>query len=974
MCFFSPNTDALTPLRSQATADRAPDHLVDGTPAALRDDLISLLGPTAVRARVTDLVKYATDASPYRLFPQVVIVAESVEQIAKTLQYAKQNHRTVTFRASGSSLNGQSQGDDILIDVRNCFTGLEILDGGCYVRIKPGTIISAANRALLPYSRVLGPDPASSSIATIGGVVANNASGMTAGTKLNSYHTVASMKVLLPSGTLIDTESKAVDEQLLKHERELHDGLLEIREEILRDEAFAAWIKKKFSIKNTNGYRLDAFLDCSTPGPILQKLMVGSEGTLGYIAEVTFETLPLKPLRSTGLLIFSSLHDAAAAAPHFIEMGAMAAELMDGRCLHIATSIPGVPQSWNLVSEDSGALLVEFRASQDDELARMEEAGLKFASSLDLHEPAEFSRDAKAAAILWKVREGLYPIVASARAQGTSLIIEDVCVPQDQVGDAANDIIDLQRKFHYLVNIAGHASAGNLHFLVGVNFGIPSDVDKYAAFMEEMTTLIVSKYDGSLKAEHGTGRNIAPFLEKEWGPKATALMWRIKKLFDPRGLLAPGVMLNKDPLGHVKNTHTFPEIEHVANACIECGYCEPVCPSRHLTTTPRQRIALRREMMRHEPGSPIQKALLREYEYDAVQTCAGDSSCEHACPVRINTGVMMKQFRHLEHSQGHEWVAERIAHSWGLLEPIARASMFAGNVAAKVLGDRGVRGILNMARKVISSELLPSWIESLPMPAPSKLPGTKQEGATAIYFPACINRIFGGSKLSQHKESLPAAFVAVSERAGYPLFIPPDVVGNCCATVWHSKGYNAGNILMANRVVENMWRWSKEGALPIVCDASSCTLGLKREVLDYLTPENRERHKALTIYDSITWADKMLLPKLKVTRKARTATVHPTCSMHTLGIDTTLRRIAGKLSEKPFYPLTSTCCAFAGDRGLLHEELTRSATREEAGEVAGKNLDLYLCANRTCEVGMEHATHAPYESFLYALEELSRER
>ena len=974
MCFFSPNTDALIPLRSHATPDRAPDHLAEGTPAALRDDLIALLGSTAVRSRVTDLVKYATDASPYRLFPQVVIVAESVEQISKTLQYAKQNHRTVTFRASGSSLNGQSQGDDILIDVRNCFTGLEILEDGHYARIKPGTIIGAANRALLPYGRVLGPDPASSGVATIGGVVANNASGMTAGTKLNSYHTVTSMKVLLTSGTFIDTGSIAADGQLFEHERELHDGLLEIRNEILSDESFAAWIKKKFSIKNTNGYRLDAFLDCSTPSAIIQKLMVGSEGTLGYIAEVTFETLPSKPLRSTGLLIFSSLHDAAAAAPHFIEMGAMAAELMDGRCLHIATSIPEVPKSWNLISEDAGALLVEFRASESNELAKMEGDGFKFASSLDLHEPAQFSRDPKAAAILWKVREGLYPIVASARAQGTCLMIEDVCVPQDRVGDAANDIIDLQRKFHYLVNVAGHASAGNLHFLIGVNFGIPSDIDKYAAFMEEMTTLIVSKYDGSLKAEHGTGRNIAPFLEKEWGPKATALMWRIKRLFDPRGLLAPGVMLNKDALGHVKNTHTLPEIEHVANACIECGYCEPVCPSRHLTTTPRQRIALRREMMRHESGSPIQKALLKEYEYDAVQTCAGDSSCEHACPVQINTGVMMKQFRHLEHSQGQEWVAERIADSWGLVEPVARMSMLVGNVAAKVFGDRGVRGMLNVARKVISPELLPSWIESLPMPASSKLPSTSQAGATAIYFPACINRIFGGSKLARHKVSLPTAFVAVSKRAGYPLFIPPDVVGNCCATVWHSKGYNAGNILMANRVVENMWRWSKQGSIPIVCDASSCTLGLKQEVLDYLTVENRERHKALTILDSITWADEMLLPKLNVTRKARTATVHPTCSMHTLGIDATLRKIAGELSDKPFYPLTSTCCAFAGDRGLLHEELTRSATREEAREVAGRSLDLYLCANRTCEVGMEHATHAPYESFVYALEELTRER
>ncbi len=971
MCLFSPNTDALIPFRSRATSDRAPDHLAGGTPAALRDDLISLLGNAAVLSRVTDLVKYATDASPYRLFPQVVVVGDSLDQIAKVLRYAKQNHHSVTFRAAGSSLNGQSQGDDILIDVRKCFDGIEVLENGRYARTKPGTTVSAANRTLLLYNRVLGPDPASSSVATIGGVVANNASGMTAGTKLNSYHTVVAMKVLLPSGTILDTADKAVDAKLCESERELHDGLLEIRDEILRDQTFAEWIRKKFAIKNTNGYRLDAFLDCSTPAAIIQKLMVGSEGTLGFIGEVTFETLPLRPLRSTGLLIFSSLHDAAAAAPHFIEIGAMAAELMDGRCLHLATSIPGVPKHWQAVSEDAGALLVEFRASTPEELSQMEEEGRKLSSSLELHEPASFSRDPQAAAILWKVREGLYPIVAAGRAQGTCLMIEDICVPQTHVGDAANDIIALQRKFKYMVNIAGHASAGNLHFLVGVNFGVPSEVDKYAGFMEEMTTLIVSKYDGSLKAEHGTGRNIAPFLEKEWGPKATAIMWRIKKLFDPRGLLAPGVMLNKDPVGHLRNTHTYPEIEHVANACIECGYCEPVCPSRHLTTTPRQRIALRREMMRHEPGSPIQKALLKEYEYDAVQTCAGDGSCEHACPVQINTGILMKQFRHLEHSQREEWIAERIAASWRIVEPIARVSLFTGNLAAKLFGDRAVRAVLNAARRVVSPELLPSWVESVPMPARSRLPRTKEEGAVAVYFPACINRIFGDSKVSRHPKSLPETFVTVSERAGNPVFIPSDVVGNCCATVWHSKGYNSGNILMANRVVESMWRWSRQGALPIVSDASSCTLGLRQEVLDYLTPENQDRHKRLTIYDSITWADERLLPNLKV-RKARSATIHPTCSMHTLGIDTTLRKIATQLAQAPFYPLTSTCCAFAGDRGLLHEELTRSATQEEAREVAGQNLDLYLCANRTCEVGMEHATRAPYESFLYALEELTR--
>jgi D-lactate dehydrogenase len=974
VALLSPNTLALLPARSQASPDRAPDHLAGGTPAALRDDLIALVGSKAVLARVTDLVRYATDASPYRLFPQVVIVPETANDIAAVLQYARETHHTVTFRASGSSLSGQSQGDDILIDVRKAWSGIEVLEDGKAARIKPGTIVDAANRVLHRYERILGPDPASSGIATVGGVVANNASGMTAGTRLNSYHTVRSMKILLASGTLIDTADPVADFKLQEAEPQLYNGLLELRDEIRADAELAARIRKKYAVKNNNGYRLDAFLDETSAAAIVQKLMVGSEGTLGFLMELTFETVPLRPLRSTGLLIFKDLQDAAAAAPKFVEAGAMAAELMDGRCLHFAGAIEGVPKSWEALSEDVGALLVEFRGSTEAELADMERTGHQLINTLQLQEAASFTRDAKAAALYWKVRDGLYPIVASGRTQGTILMIEDICVAQSRVGEAANDIIDLLRKHGYDPNIAGHASAGNLHFLIGVNFGKPIEVDRYAAFMEEMTTLIVSKYDGSLKAEHGTGRNIAPFLEREWGPKATDLMWQVKKLFDPEGLLAPGVMLNKDPQGHLKHTHTFPEIEHIANACIECGFCEPVCPSRHLTTTPRQRIALRREMMRQEPGAPVQQALLREYEYDAIQTCAGDSSCSMACPVEINTGMLMKQFRHIEHSRREERVATWIAENWGKVEPLARGSMLLGNLAAALLGDGTVIGMMNIARKGVSADLLPNWMAALPMPASSRLPRTGANGAAAIYFPACINRIFGSSKRGKRRLSLPQALVTASQRAGKPLYIPPDVVGNCCATIWHSKGYNDGNTLMANRVTESMWRWSQNGTIPIVCDASSCTLGLTHEVLAYLTPENRDRHRRLKIYDSLTWIDEQLMPGLSVTKKAQTATAHVTCSMRTLGIDATLQKITNQLTEEPFFPLGGTCCAFAGDRGLLHEELTRSATQEEAAELRGRDIELYLSANRTCEVGMEHATNEPYESIVFAVEELTREK
>ena len=163
--------------------------------------------------------------------------------------------------------------------------------------------------------------------------------------------------------------------------------------------------------------------------------------------------------------------------------------------------------------------------------------------------------------------------------------------------------------------------------------------------MEGLIELVIDRYDGSLKAEHGTGVNMAPFVEREWGPKATELMRRVKRLADPDGVLAPGVLINDDPGVHLKNLKTTPAIEEEVTTCVECGFCEPVCPSRHLTTTPRQRIVLRREMARQAPGSPVLEALLDEYEYDALETCAADGTCMLACPLGIDTGKFVKSLR-----------------------------------------------------------------------------------------------------------------------------------------------------------------------------------------------------------------------------------------------------------------------------------------------------------------------------------------
>ena len=760
---------------------------------------------------------------------------------------------------------------------------------------------------------------------------------MRCGVTRDSYSTVRSLSFVLPSGTVVDTAAPGAAERFAAAEPELCEGLAAIRDEIRGDADLRGRIERKFAIKNTTGYRLCAFLDADEPLEIFRRLLVGSEGTLAFISEVVFETVPVPPRTSVAWVHFPSIDAAADPVGDLVAAGASAVELMVAPALMVAAgSIAGTPTYWSELDPASAVLLVELPGAAEADLAAAEARAAEVLAEHELGRPVDWARDAEAIEVAWTVREGMHGLIGRFRPPGSALIVEDVCVPPARIAECAGDLQALLGEHGFLQGVAGHTSAGNLHFMLTPDFSRPEDVARYEALIAGLVDLIVDKYDGSLKAEHGTGVSMAPFVEREWGATATDADAADQGASPiPPAILAPGVLLNDDPDCHLRDLKTTPEIEASVTTCVECGFCEPVCPSRDLTTTPRQRIVLRREIARQPSGSPVAKALSDQYRYDGLDTCAADGTCAIACPLGIDTGELVKELRGREHSKAAVALAGALARSPRATEAAAR-----NGVAA--LGRLPAR---------------PRRLGGMPAPPP-RAPATQRAGASAVYMPACVNRVFGRADRGGEPAGLTEALVAVSARAGRPLWIPDDVGGSCCATPWGSKGFTTAADRVAEDLTGRLGRWSG-GRLPIVTDASTCALALSEST-------------DLQVIDSIDWA-LSLVPGLTVSARLDSIAIHPSCSSRLLGSDRAMRALAAVLADRVEVPASATCCGFAGDRGFLHPELTAAATADEAAELDGRHFDAHVCANRTCEIGLERATGRPYESVVYVLERLSRE-
>ncbi|MFV0454768.1 MAG: FAD-binding and (Fe-S)-binding domain-containing protein [Pseudomonas sp.] len=904
---------------------------------------------------------FGTDASFYRLVPKLVVRVESEAEVIGLLKLAHAEQVPVTFRAAGTSLSGQAISDSVLIVLGDNWNGREIRNGGSQIRLQPGVIGANANAVLAPLGRKIGPDPASINAAKIGGIVANNSSGMCCGTAQNSYKTLAGLRIVLADGTLVDSEDPNSVATFRQSHAALLDALAELGRQTRANSELAAKIRHKYRLKNTTGFSLNALVDFDEPLDILNHLMVGSEGTLGFISAVTYDTVPDHPHKASALIVFPDVETCCLAVPVLKQQPVSAVELLDRRSMRSVENMQGLPEWVKALSANACALLIESRAATQSLLHEQINLIMASIAHFPVEKQVDFSADPVVYNQLWRIRKDTFPAVGAVRQTGTTVIIEDVTFPIERLAEGVNRLIQLFETHAYSEAILfGHALEGNLHFVFTQGFDDPAQVARYEAFMHDVTQLVAVEFGGALKAEHGTGRNMAPFVELEWGNEAYALMWKIKHLLDPTGILNPDVVLSEDPQIHLKNLKPMPAADEIVDKCIECGFCEPVCPSNGLTLTPRQRIVIWRDIQARKRVGIDTTEIERLYHYHGVETCAATGLCAQRCPVGINTGDLVRKLRGREANRTGtaNWLADHFATA----VQGTRFMLHVANGAHLIMGTKGLAK-MSAAMTKVSKNRVPQWTPAMPQPLqrlhlPKAQP--QDERPRVVYLAACVSRAMGPAARDQEQQPLLDTTRSLLEKAGYQVIFPDNLNDLCCGQPFASKGYAEQAERKRQETRDALLRASRGGLDPIYCDTSPCTLRLVQDLTD----------ERLQVYDPVKFIRTYLLDKLDFVPQDAPIAVHVTCSTQHLGEAQALIDIARRCAKEVVIPEGIHCCGFAGDKGFTTPELNAHSLRslKDAVQICEEGIS----TSRTCEIGLSQHGGIDYHGLVYLVNRASR--
>ncbi len=917
---------------------------------------------------------WGTDAGFYRLIPLIVVNSIDDDEVFEMIYLADRYNIPVTFRAAGTSLSGQSISDSVLIIAGKGWDHYELSPDHEQIYLEPGIIGQRVNEILAPYGRKFAPDPASIKSAMVGGIVMNNASGMNCGTHANSDKMLLSGRIILPDGFYLNTGSQESRENFEEDHPDFLRRICELRDQVRSNKELSARIRYKYSIKNVTGLNILPFLVYDDPFDIIAHLMVGSEGTLAFLSGVTMKTEYDYPHKASAMLYFSDIKEACRAVVAMKKLVntdgewiVKGAELLDWKSLASVNDPTG---------EGLTAVLTETKARTQEELNHnitvIEDTLKAFKTYIPVHftdRPEEYSK-------YWAIRSGIFPSVGGTRPPGTTCLIEDVAFHIEDLPEATAELQQLIARHGYDdACIYGHALEGNYHFIINQSFSNEVEIKRYEALMNDIKKLVVDKYDGSLKAEHGTGRNMATFVKQEWGEEAFAIMKAVKQLFDPKGLFNPGVIFNDDPQCHIKHFKPLSplaigegsEVTRQIDRCIECGFCEVNCLSCGFTLSSRQRIVIQREISRLKKSGEnpqLLETLSKLYRYPGNQTCAGDGLCATSCPMGINTGDLTHLLRQAElpsNSTGYK-AGKFAANHFAGIKNALRPVLSLANTTHSLLGTSRMTSI---TRKMHNVWGLPQWTPAMPMSYKihkkdnNKAPDAKNK---VVYFPSCINQTMGLAKNSPVEQPLVNKMLSLLQKAGYEVIFPPKMEKLCCGTIWESKGMLDIADSKSAELEAALWEASEQGRYPVLCDQSPCLHRMRATI------------QKMKLYEPAEFIYTFLRDKLEFTPTDRPVAVHITCSMRKMGLSNTLISLAGLCSTQVLVPEEVGCCGFAGDKGFTRPELNTYALRKLRPQLEKAGISIGYSNSRTCEIGLATNTGIPYVSIAYLVDQCTRPR
>ena len=909
-------------------------------------------------------VAWGTDAGFYRLVPKIVIRSSSEEQVAMILKAASENNVPVTFRAAGTSLSGQAVSDSVLIVAGKNWEKISTEDEGQTVTLQPGVVGSKVNDFLSRYGRKFGPDPASIKSCMIGGIIMNNASGMSCGTWANSDRMLISARLVFVDGTVLNTADRASREAFKKSHPEILASICRLRDKVMANETLVKHISHKYSIKNVTGLNILPLITYTDPFDILLHLMVGSEGTLAFLSEARMNTLKTAPLQANAMVYFRDMAEAARAVIAIKEQNVSAAEMLDKRSLASvgAGEIEGLT-----------AVLTQTQAENQHQLAENVKAITDVLDKFDTYGKVEFTTDPKVYGQYWAIRSGIFPTVGGMRKPGTTCLIEDVAFHVEDLAEAVTDLSELLDRHGYDDScIYGHALEGNFHFIINQAFDSDKEVQRYKDMINDVGELVVKKYNGSLKAEHGTGRNMAPFVEYEWGTEAYEVMKEIKRIFDPGNLLNPGVIFNDDPECCFKNFKALPILHpedgapeetiqayEKLNKCIECGFCEVNCVSCGFTMSSRTRIVLQREIGRLTAtgeNPSMLKNLKKQYSYFGEQTCAGDGLCSMSCPMGINVGDLTHEIRRQSMGKAGEKIGKFAAENFHQIKGGLRGVLHMADFGHGILGSKA----MGTLAKGLHAAGMPLWTPAMPMAynAEKRIAAKpddtlRPEADKVVYFPSCLNQTMGTDKASKGMKPLAEEMVELMHKAGYEVIFPKAMDHLCCGTIWESKGLPKIAESKVKELEDALWEASGHGKYPVVCDQSPCLHRMKQHITK------------VELYESTEFIWKFLKDRLAFVKTDKPVALHLTCSTRIMKIDGIVRDLAMMCSDSVLIPEGVGCCGFAGDKGMTLPELNAYALRKLKGQIEEAGIEVGYSNSRTCEIGLQTNSGIPYRSIVY---------